>query len=165
MRRIIRSTWAFAICAALPVLAASAVVAAPISALVPSTSWASVAASDVETIQLGKRGAGRALGARSGRTGRGVGGLRGNRRIGGRRAIGGNRGGRGRRGNFGRNTGIGLGAAIIGGIILSESARAAHRRDHGSDWDRCAATYRSFEWNTGMYTGYDGIRRTCPYLN
>jgi hypothetical protein len=71
----------------------------------------------------------------------------------------------GYRGNFGRDAGIGIGALIIGGIILSETARADHRRDHGGDWQRCADTYRSFEPSTGLYTGYDGIRRTCPYLN
>jgi hypothetical protein len=71
----------------------------------------------------------------------------------------------GYRGNFGRDAGIGIGALIIGGIILSEAARAEHQRDHGDDWQRCADTYRSFEPSTGMYTGYDGIRRTCPYLN
>lgn len=67
--------------------------------------------------------------------------------------------------NFGRNAGIGIGAAIIGGVILSEAARSAHRRDHGSDWERCAETYRSFEPRTGMYTGYDGVRRTCPPIS
>jgi len=68
-------------------------------------------------------------------------------------------------GNFGRNAALGIGAAIIGGIVLSEAARAEHRRTHVTDWDRCSDTYRSFERDTGLYTGYDGIRRTCPYLN
>jgi len=67
--------------------------------------------------------------------------------------------------SFGRNTAIGVGSLIIGGIILSEVARSEHRREHASDWSRCAQTYRSFEADTGMYTGYDGIRRPCPYLN
>ena len=68
------------------------------------------------------------------------------------------------RGNDGRNLALGIGGLIIGGIVLSEAARADHRRSHGSDWDRCAQTYRSFEPDTGMYTGYDGQRHTCPYL-
>ena len=55
-------------------------------------------------------------------------------------------------------------AAIIGSVILSEAARSAHRRNHASDWARCESNYRSFEPNTGMDTGYDGVRRTCPYL-
>jgi hypothetical protein len=79
------------------------------------------------------------------------------------------RGRGGYRGNGGNRRGggglaIGLGAAIIGGIILSEAARAEHRSNNGSDWERCAQTYRSFEPSTGMYTGYDGERHTCPYL-
>ena len=69
------------------------------------------------------------------------------------------------RGNSGGNLAIGIGAAIIGGIILSEAARSQHRHEHASDWERCEQTYRSFEPRTGMYTGYDGIRHTCPYLN
>jgi opacity protein-like surface antigen len=68
------------------------------------------------------------------------------------------------RSNSGRNLALGIGGAIIGGIVLSEAARAQHRREYGSDWQRCADTYRSFESDTGMYTGYDGVRRTCPYL-
>jgi hypothetical protein len=69
------------------------------------------------------------------------------------------------RGNDGRNIGLGIAGLVIGGIILSEAARAEHRGSHGGDWQRCAQTYRSFERDTGMYTGYDGIRRPCPYLN
>lgn len=30
--------------------------------------------------------------------------------------------------------------------------------------DRCAATFRSFDPTTGTYTGYDGLKRMCPYL-
>lgn len=64
--------------------------------------------------------------------------------------------------HHGRNVAIGVGAAIIGGIILSEAARAEYRRSGA--WERCADTFRSFEPDTGMYTGYDGVRRVCPYL-
>ena len=28
----------------------------------------------------------------------------------------------------------------------------------------CAQNFRSFEWNTGLYTTYGGERRLCPYL-
>jgi BA14K-like protein len=69
------------------------------------------------------------------------------------------------RGNDGRNIGLGIAGLVIGGIILSEAARAEHRNSNGGDWQRCAQTYRSFERDSGMYTGYDGIRRPCPYLN
>jgi hypothetical protein len=76
------------------------------------------------------------------------------------------RGSRGyRSGRSGRNTAIGIGGLIIGGILLSEAARSDHRRDHASDWQRCDQQYRSFERDTGVYTGYDGRRRVCPYLN
>jgi hypothetical protein len=79
------------------------------------------------------------------------------------------RNGRRYRGNsYGRGNGgniaLGIGAAIIGGIVLSEAARAEHRSSNGSDWERCAQTYRSFDSDTGTYTGYDGVQRTCPYL-
>ena len=73
------------------------------------------------------------------------------------------RGGNYRRGN-GRNIALGIGAAIIGGIVLSEAARAEHRQSHGSDWNRCARTFRSFDSDSGTYVGYDGVRRTCPFL-
>ena len=59
---------------------------------------------------------------------------------------------------------IGIGALIIGGIVLSEAARAEHRQHHRGDWERCADRYRSFESDTGMFTGYDGERHVCPYL-
>jgi opacity protein-like surface antigen len=80
------------------------------------------------------------------------------------RRYSGYRGNRSNR-NFGRNATIGIGAAIIGGIVLSEAARSEHRQQHAGDWQRCADTYKSFEPSTGMYTSYDGERRTCPYLN
>ena len=28
----------------------------------------------------------------------------------------------------------------------------------------CAQNFRSFEWNTGLYTTYGGEKRLCPYL-
>lgn len=49
--------------------------------------------------------------------------------------------------------------------------------DYGRDYDdtdytdapysakeRCARRFRSFEWDTGLYTTYGGNRRLCPYL-
>lgn len=147
MRNILRSTCLAAICAVLPSLSTGAAMAAPIGALVYPIGEIAAASSNVETVQFARRGGGR-----------GVMGMRNGRNFAGRR---GNRS----RGNFGRNAGIGIGAAIIGGVLLSEATRSAHRRDHGSDWERCEETYRSFEPSTGMYTGYDGIRRPCPYLN
>lgn len=145
MKNRLRSTCLAAICVVLPALSSGTIMAAPSGVLPPPAGVVAAAASNVATVQFGKRGGGRGIGVRGGRR---VGGYRGNRSRG-----------------FGRNAGIGIGAAIIGGVILSEAARLAHRRDHGGGWQRCESTYRSFEPSTGMYTGYDGIRRTCPYLN
>jgi len=64
----------------------------------------------------------------------------------------------------GERAAAGIGALIIGGVILSEAARAEHRRDHGGDWDRCARSHRSFDRDTGFYSGRDGGRRQCQYL-
>lgn len=137
--------------------------AAPLPAAGLSMNEAGVKRNDIERVQVGARRAGNRAGVRVGRAaraGRGVGGIRGNRVVRGNRAVGGRRIGNRRRGNVGR--GIGIGAAIIGGAILSGAARASNRG--GDAWDRCARTYRSFERRTGMYTGYDGVRRRCPYL-
>jgi hypothetical protein len=34
----------------------------------------------------------------------------------------------------------------------------------GGGYARCEATFRSFDPGSGTYVGYDGVRRTCPYL-
>ena len=79
-------------------------------------------------------------------------------------------------GHRGRNLGIGLGIGIIGGIIASEAYRSApgyvYEDDvydlppdySGDPRELCAQTFRSFEWNTGLYTTYAGEKRLCPYL-
>jgi hypothetical protein len=62
----------------------------------------------------------------------------------------------------GRDIAIGLGLQLLG-AIASEAGRTHHyyRDDpHG----RCAARFRSFEWDTGLYTTYGGEKRLCPYL-
>ena len=80
----------------------------------------------------------------------------------------------------GRNIGLGIGIGVLGAIIASEAyrPRAGYYYDDG-DYDGpyyapsgfsgdgrtlCAQNFRSFEWNTGMYTTYGGERRVCPYL-
>ncbi len=135
-----------ALCALALALFAAPAAAFPVSTSLQTSQSAAVAPSDVETVQFRNNRRGSA--AFRMRNGRNYGNYRGNR----------NR-------NFGRNAGIGIGAAIIGGVLLSQAARAEHRSNHSGDWERCERNYKSFESDTGMYTGYDGIRRTCPYLN
>lgn len=65
----------------------------------------------------------------------------------------------------GEGAAIGIGALIIGGVVLSEAARAEHRRNHAGDWDRCAHSHRSFDRDSGFYTDRDGARHQCRYLN
>ncbi len=69
---------------------------------------------------------------------------------------------RGRRRAFG----TGLAVGIIGALIaqgMSES-EARSRYEEEWRWERCAEEFRSFEWDTGMYTTFGGDRRLCPYL-
>ena len=35
---------------------------------------------------------------------------------------------------------------------------------HHAAKQRCADRFRSFEWDTGLYTTYRGPKRLCPYL-
>jgi hypothetical protein len=77
----------------------------------------------------------------------------------------------GRHRHSGRNIGIGLGLGIIGGIIASEAYRSApayaYDEEVYEDGDprvQCAREFRSFEWNTGLYTTFGGEKKLCPYL-
>lgn len=64
-----------------------------------------------------------------------------------------------------RNIGLGIGLGIIGGIIANEAYRSnAYGYEGGDPRAACAQQFRSFEWNTGMYTTYGGDRVLCPYL-
>ncbi|HEX6000147.1 MAG TPA: hypothetical protein VFZ16_12260 [Hyphomicrobiaceae bacterium] len=76
-------------------------------------------------------------------------------------------------GRFGRGVGVGIGLGIIGGIIASEAYRSApaYADDEvydapppGDPRELCARNFRSFEWNTGLYTTYGGEKKLCPYL-
>src|SRR5262245_35490079 len=81
---------------------------------------------------------------------------------------------------FGRGLGLGLGIGILGAIIGNEAygARPAYEEDvyadagpsgapaedGGDPRGLCAQHFRSFEWNTGLYTTHSGEKRVCPYL-
>jgi hypothetical protein len=80
-----------------------------------------------------------------------------------------------RHGHGGRNLAIGLGIGIVGGLIAAEAyrSRPAYAYDEevydapppgGDPRALCAQNFRSFEWNTGLYTTYSGERKLCPYL-
>lgn len=65
-----------------------------------------------------------------------------------------------RRNNTGRNIAIGVGAAVIGGIIASEAARANPRRSQRSSGEYGPNTCR--RWN---YQCSDGYRPSCIKFN
>ena len=72
----------------------------------------------------------------------------------------------------GRGVGIGIGLGILGGIVAAEAyrPRAGYYYDDeaydgpyyaptgyaGDPRSLCAQNFRSFEWNTGLYTTYGG---------
>ncbi len=63
------------------------------------------------------------------------------------------------------NIGVGIGLGIIGGMIAAEAYRSnAYGYEGGDPRVACAQRFRSFEWNTGLYTTYEGDRVVCPYL-
>lgn len=61
--------------------------------------------------------------------------------------------------------GVGVGGLVLGAITAGIIADAISE-GRASDGDRraCADRYRSFDWNSGTYTGYDGNTYVCPYL-
>lgn len=76
---------------------------------------------------------------------------------------------------------VGFGAAVIAGAIIANSVYAPRRGAYydtydytgpyyypseydGDPRDICAKHFRSFEWDTGLYTTYHGDKRMCPYL-
>lgn len=62
--------------------------------------------------------------------------------------------------------GLGVAGAVLDGALDDED----YGYDEGPAYTgssalrRCAARFRSFEWDTGRYTTYGGDRRLCPYL-
>ena len=82
---------------------------------------------------------------------------------------------------WGWGPGVGIGLGVLGGAIIANELYRPRRgyyyddyaydgpyyypSDYRGDPRRvCAQNFRSFEWNTGLYTTYSGERRLCPYL-
>ena len=83
------------------------------------------------------------------------------------RGGGGYYGGRGYGRGYGRGAiGLGIAGAIIGGAIIANQGYSYRERRYSrvSGRQQCADTYRSFDWDSGTYMGYDGVRHVCPYL-
>jgi hypothetical protein len=76
---------------------------------------------------------------------------------------------------------LGLGAGVVAGAIIANEAyrpRPGYYYDdsaydgpyyyppgyHGDPRVICARSFRSFEWQTGLYTTHSGEKRLCPYL-
>ncbi len=56
-------------------------------------------------------------------------------------------------------------AAGVAGLALGAAAAAAMRNNNAVDGDAvayCARRFRSYNPNTGTYTGYDGYQHPCP---
>lgn len=60
-----------------------------------------------------------------------------------------------------RGVAIGVGALIVGSMIVAGSRQA--RADSAEQ--RCADAFPSFNWNTGTIVNRYGERVTCPYLD
>lgn len=89
-----------------------------------------------------------------------------------------------RRHGGGNWVGPAVGGAILGAIIANQAqSRPAYReeviyreapvyrevpvyRDDRGDYRdakrRCASRYRSYDWRSETYVGYDGVVRSCP---
>lgn len=76
---------------------------------------------------------------------------------------------------------LGLGAGVVIGSIIANEAYRPRRGYYYDDYAYdgpyyypsgyagdpraiCAQNFRSFEWQTGLYTTYSGEKRLCPYL-
>jgi BA14K-like protein len=68
-----------------------------------------------------------------------------------------------RRPYYGYGYGLPLVAGVATTVIIAEAIR--ENRARPSDFERCAAQFRSFNPRTGTYVTYAGDVRICPYLD
>jgi hypothetical protein len=73
------------------------------------------------------------------------------------------RSGYGYRPYYGYGYGLPLAAGIATTVIVAGAVR--ENRGRPSDFERCAAQFRSFNPRTGTYTTFAGEVRICPYLD
>ena len=72
--------------------------------------------------------------------------------------------------NPGAYIGLGIAGALLEGALSDDGYGDGYADGPGyggsgsAAMQRCAAQFRSFEWDTGMYTTYQGDKRPCPYL-
>jgi hypothetical protein len=88
---------------------------------------------------------------------------------------------RGRGWGWGPGPWLGLGAGVVIGSIIADQAYRPRRGYYYDDYAYdgpyyypsgyrgdprtiCAQNFRSFEWQTGLYTTHTGENRLCPYL-
>ena len=110
----------------------------------------------MEVGKRGWRGGNRAHG-RHWRGGRNWGG----RHYGHRRYYGGRRYYHRRHRGDGAAVAAGIAGLAIGAMAADANARSYRgSRSGAKQW--CANRYRSYDWRTSTYMGYDGVRRRCP---
>lgn len=107
----------------------------------------------------GKRAHGRQWrgGGRNWRGGRHYGG----RHYGSRRYYGGRRYYHRRHRGHGAAVAAGVAGLAIGAMAADANARA-YRGGGARSKQWCANRYRSYDWRSGTFMGYDGVRRRCP---
>ncbi|MCX5497014.1 BA14K family protein [Kaistia dalseonensis] len=63
---------------------------------------------------------------------------------------------------YNNNTGAAVAAGVIGLAAGAMIAGAANQDRYNNNVSYCSQRYRSYNPNTGTYTGYDGRQHPCP---
>lgn len=63
---------------------------------------------------------------------------------------------------YNNNTGAAVAAGVIGLAAGAMIAGAANQNRYDNNVSYCSQRYRSYNPNTGTYTGYDGYQHPCP---